>query len=151
MFVIIDDLLEEQDRQSIVEHSFDLDSWYIKGQHPLQEKIIDKVGEFFDLSSMVGYEIWCNSGYPKLHKDIDDELFRNTGKLSFPLCSIVYYASVGDNMIGGQFATKEMILVPKTNRLLAFSKGIEHEVYPFSGDRIAISINPWDKVPMGMG
>ena len=151
MFIIIDDLLEEQDRQSIVEHSYEQDNWFVKGQNPLQEKIIDKVGEFFDLSSMVGYEMWCNLGNPDLHLDKDEELFEKTGKLSFPLCSIVYYASVGDNMIGGQFATKEMILVPKTNRLLAFSKGIEHEVHPFSGDRIAIAMNPWDKVPMGMG
>ena len=149
MFIIIDDLLEEHDRQSIINHSYDIDDiWHTIGQNPIQEKIINKVGNFFDLSDMVGYEMWCNHSNPDTHYDKDEELFSQTGELSFPLCSIVYYAYIGDNMQGGHFATEELVLAPKTNRLLCFSKGIEHGVHPFKGDRVAVAINPWDKIPM---
>ena len=36
---------------------------------------------------------------------------------------------------------------PKTNRAIIFSSNLEHMVEPFTGTRLSVSINPWNKKP----
>jgi len=146
MFVIKDGILDEESRVKVVEHEYSDLNWFKKGDNPVHEQILEKVGKFFDLSEMVGYEMWCNATNPGWHYDKDEDLFNKNGSLSYPICSIVYYAYI--NAEGGDFGSEDLRLAPRTNRLLCFSPGVLHHVYPFQGKRVAIAINPWAKVPM---
>jgi hypothetical protein len=121
-----------------------LDMENIKFGHFALKKILGIAGEYFDLSKTVGCECWShfNTG-PPWHLDQDDELFHRTGEISTPLCSIVYYAKI-NNLKGGDFKTRTESITPIQNSLLVFGPGIEHTIDEFTGDRVSISINPWD-------
>ena len=147
---IIDDALPDPIRRYLL-NTFDYKNpgqtvWYDKDHDPNVSYILDIVGKYFDLSDITGYEIWCNHKAPPWHFDKDERLFNETGELVFPKCSIVYYAMVR-NLEGGDFTSKDVRYTPVTNRLVTFSPGIEHHVYPFTGIRFAVSINPWVKKP----
>ena len=102
-----------------------------------------------DLSGMAGVEQWCHSGTkPNWHTDKDEALFRRTGGLATPLCSIVFYAHI-QWLTGGKFMTENITVEPKTNRLVVFGPGILHGVEDFTGTRVAVAINPWDRKPEG--
>ena len=109
---------------------------------PLKQ-ILDLASSKFDLSGMVGVECWShfNTG-PGWHIDQDDALYHSKAIVNTPICSIVYYASIL-NLQGGEFTTEKETIVPVTNSILAFPPGINHKVEEFSGERIAIAINPW--------
>lgn len=95
-----------------------------------------------------GYEIWSNLHAPSWHLDKDEDLYHQENILNFPNFSIVYYLHVGEDLKGGELCTEDITVKPKTNRLIAFSKGILHKVNEFEGERVAISINPWMKIPL---
>lgn len=106
------------------------------------KKILNKVNQYFDLSTMVGVECWSHiNTHPGWHVDMDDIHFNRTGEKKLPICSIVYYASI--NMIGGDFVTETTRYSPKTNDIITFAPGILHNVEDFTGERIIVAINPW--------
>ena len=125
-------------------------TWYsLNANHIFKDfcvQIIKKTNYYINLTSCVGYEFWTqNNTKPKnMHQDRDEELFTSTGKLSFPLCSIIYYPIVA-NLKGGQLNVDDAIITPKTNRLVIISAGMWHSVEDFTGTRISFLINPWDK------
>jgi len=148
-FIILDNVFDNQVRYSINDFKYEKTNWYELGSNYEQEKLLELAANYFDLKNMIGYEMWCNSetGYaPSWHYDKDEKLFRDESKLSFPICSIVYYPEVVD-LEGGDFITENIALRPLTNRAIFFSPGIYHHVFPYRGKRKAVSINPWDRKP----
>lgn len=147
MLVVIDNIFSEQIRNRILHISkYQLgDGWARKGDFIECDKILNLVGKYFDISKMVGYEIWRNEGVntPGKHIDMDDRMFNEKNIVSYPLCSIVYYASVDSNIQGGEFITNDLSVKPIQNRLICFSPGLEHDVNKFQGHRVSIAINPF--------
>ena len=73
-----------------------------------------------------------------------DEKLADEGILKFPLCSIVYYSCV-KSLLGGRLYVEDDIITPKTNRMIIFAAGARHYVEDFSGHRVSMLINPWDR------
>lgn len=148
-FIVVDNVLSEENRNYLQNFLHQPTNWFVNGDNTIHELLIEKAKDYFDLSSMIGYEMWCNFDMnysPSWHFDKDEKLFRDKNILQFPLCSIVYYPIV-DALHGGEFMTNDIILRPLTNRLVLFSPGIYHHVNPYRGIRKAISINPWNVIP----
>ena len=124
--------------------------WYSYGEDHLFKDIctpfLQLANSYFDLSSCTGYEFWIqNNRRPsRRHIDKDQQLLKEKGIYSFPLCSLIYYPLV-ENLEGGQLQVEDDIITPKTNRLVILSPGIRHYVREFTGNRISLLINPWDK------
>ena len=57
---------------------------------------------------------------------------------------MVYYLIV-ENLDGGQLHVEDDIITPKTNRLVIFSPGKYHYVQPFTGKRVSMLVNPWNR------
>ena len=91
------------------------------------------------------YEFWTrdNTKPPEWHQDKDEKL-ADEGILKFPLCSIVYYSCV-KSLLGGRLYVENDIITPKTNRMIIFAAGARHYVEDFSGHRVSMLINPWDR------
>jgi len=141
MLVVLDNVLSDNDNQKVLDY-IQTDGW-VEGSSPLQP-LLAIAGQYIDLSSMIGYEYWCNSNQQGLdwHTDKDEKLFHTSGQLELPLCSMVYYAKIQD-LAGGEFISNSEIIRPVENRLVLFSAGLMHKVDPYTGTRIAVSINPW--------
>ena len=138
-------ILDELDQPNINEKWYSLDE-----QHPFDNfcnSMIGVANQFINLDSCVGYEFWTqkNTRPSKWHQDKDEQLNGNKSILSFPLCSMVYYLIV-ENLEGGQLHVEDDIITPKTNRLVIFSPGKNHYVQPYTGTRISMLVNPWDRV-----
>ena len=58
---------------------------------------------------------------------------------------MVYYLIV-ENLDGGQLHVEDDIITPKANRLVIFSPGKYHYVQPFTGKRVSMLVNPWNRV-----
>ena len=102
----------------------------------------------YNLSKFSGFEIWShNNTKPPPHYDKDEVLYQTTGKLNFPLCSMVFYIEV-TNVQGGKLFINDDAVIPKTNRLVIFGPKVWHSVEPFSGIRKVLLINPWVKKPL---
>ena len=105
---------------------------------------VNTARNYFDLDKCVGYECWSQSNTPNSNWHYDkDERLAAEGKLSFPLCSMIYYVHVDAK--GGQLHLEDDIITPKNNRLVIFSPGIFHGVDPYQGERVAFLVNPWDR------
>tara|TARA_B100001996_G_C18603151_1_gene570680 strand:- start:649 stop:1134 length:486 start_codon:yes stop_codon:yes gene_type:complete len=151
--IIIDDVFDSKSITSIldfVDDSSSITKWYdLKDghvHHDLCLGLLDIANCHYDLSSCIGYEFWtrlstCVEGW---HYDKDERLSKDKKVVSFPLCSIVYYPYV-KNLKGGRLLLEDDIITPKSNRLVIFAPGIYHNVEEFTGERIAILLNPWDK------
>ena len=150
---IIDDFLTEDQildirRNSFLSENLELDStgtysWdEVKIFHP----IINFTSKYFDLSNCVLYEIWQqnNTRPDGWHKDKDEVLWRE-GILKYPLCTSVYYLDVNVTSGGNLFLEDDIVIEPKTNRLVLFGPDVEHFVQAYSGIRHSIIINPWDR------
>jgi hypothetical protein len=138
-------ILDELDQPNINEKWYSLDE-----QHPFDNfcnSMIGVANQFINLDSCVGYEFWTqkNTRPSKWHQDKDEQLNGNESILSFPLCSMVYYLIV-ENLEGGQLHVEDDIITPKTNRLVIFSPGKYHYVQPYTGTRISMLVNPWNRV-----
>lgn len=158
MLIILDDVLDDINREAVRSY-FTSDeapkkiSWadgsvtsLIAYGSPLS-KILSTVQQYVDISEMVGCEYWYHHNTrPNWHVDKDENLYKQTGAVDYPMYSIVYYADV--DCIGGNFLTDTVSVAPKTNRMLIFSKATTHSVAPFSGTRLSIAVNPWSHKPM---
>ena len=153
MIVVLDDVLSEPDRKTIYEK-------YSNGEKSLTSVWVDKESthsfnlllelaqKFFDIGSYSGFELWTHYGSkPEWHYDKDEFLYRRTGELKFPLCSILYYPFIGDNLIKGEFVTENLKITPITNRAIIFSPGIYHSVNEYVGERFSLILNPWTTKP----
>lgn len=148
-FVILDDVFDESARKEIREYDYrdGMVMWRGLNEPSIHREILDICGRYFDLSSAVGYELWCNKVAPGWHFDKDELAFEKRRQLRFPLCSIVYYPLI-DDLEGGDLCTEDLRVKPKTNRLVVFSRGIKHGVEASTGTRMAVSMNPWSEIPL---
>lgn len=151
--VIIDDILDlksvSEIHKSIDESTRDPFFYTINDSHLYDDfclKMIQIANEFYDLSSYVGYEFWtrlnrCVGGW---HCDKDERLYDEQKIVSYPLCTIIYYPHV--DMKGGELLLGNDKILPKTNRMVIFAPGIPHNVEDFTGDRISMMVNPWNRI-----
>ena len=159
MIIILDDIIDlksnfQRDSMRVLDELNEPninEKWYsLDEQHPFDNfcnSMIGVANQFINLDSCVGYEFWTqkNTRPSKWHQDKDEQLNGNKSILSFPLCSMVYYLIV-ENLEGGQLHVEDDIITPKTNRLVIFSPGKNHYVQPYTGTRISMLVNPWDRV-----
>lgn len=124
------------------------DTWYALEDLSYGSDLFTVAGGFFNLVDTVGCEMHINYHAPYKHYDKDEELFKQTGQLKFPLCGIVYYPFV--SMEGGQiiFPDASIAVTPKTNRAIFFKGNLLHDGVPFNGSRQSIGINPWKEIPL---
>ena len=147
-----DNLLTQGEQESVLTYAtryctYTVDKWIEIDNFDTQtfplNKIINIARPYFDLSSMIGIECWAHFGKKSdPHIDRDEDLFRKTGVVSTPLCSIVYYVDI-QNLKGGSLLIGNNSIEPLSNRLVMFPPGMLHEVEPFTGTRSVLSINPW--------
>lgn len=159
MVIILDDVLDDVNHKAVKEYFAsseearkmnwaDGDLNVLCGYGSPLSKILDAAKKYVDLSSMQGCEYWAHYGTrPNWHIDKDEELYRINGNVDCPICSIVYYADI--DVIGGSFVTDTVSVMPKTNRMILFSRGILHSVTPYSGTRLSVAVNPWSHKPRG--
>ncbi len=157
MLIVIDNVLDEAHRQAVAGFFSQSDEsrimrWEAGGVDSLNGNqspmalLLKAAAAHFDLTSMVGSEYWAHYGTrPDWHVDKDERLYDNSGVIECPLCSIVYYADI--DVVGGNFVTETLSIKPITNRLIAFHPGLLHSVEPFTGTRLAVAVNPWNKKP----
>ena len=152
--VVIDDVLDAESVSKIkesIDESTRNPFFYTMNDNHLYDNfclaMINIASEFYDLSSSVGYEFWTrlNRCVSDWHCDKDEKLYDEQKIVSYPLCTIIYYPHV-DNMRGGELLLGSDKILPKTNRLVIFAPGIPHNVESFTGDRISMMVNPWNRV-----
>ena len=152
--VVIDDVLDAESvskiKKSIDESTRDPFFYTMNDNHLYDNfclAMINIASDFYDLSSSVGYEFWTrlNRCVSDWHCDKDEKLYDEQKIVSYPLCTIIYYPHV-DNMRGGELLLGSDKILPKTNRLVIFAPGIPHNVESFTGDRISMMVNPWNRV-----
>jgi hypothetical protein len=157
MLIVIDNFLPIDKNKEVVNfftnHNASESRWFEGGiQQYLSETCfisdcLKTVSKYYDLSSMIGCEMWChNNTRPGWHYDKDEQLWRETKEIKSPLCSIVYYG-IATDLIGGKFMTKTISVTPKSNRLIIFSPNTHHTVEEYTGNRLAIALNPWNIKP----
>jgi len=124
---------------------------YINNSDIYIKHLIDIADAYYDISKIVGYETWVhNSTRPEgdegdgWHYDRDELSYHVRKVFRFPIFSAVFYLKV-ENLIGGRILIEEERIVPKQNRLVIFGPGHKHAVEEFSGDRVSIVINPWNR------
>jgi hypothetical protein len=158
VLVIIENVLNEELNKIVKEHFFNPSSikemWidgnlnFFKEKNSPLSNCLVQAANYFNLSNMVGCELWHHNGTNVgWHIDKDEKEFKNSGLIKTPICSIVYYASI-ENLNGGNFITETYSIKPITNRQLIFSPNILHSVENFTGTRISIAINPWSYKPL---
>lgn len=151
-FIVLDNVFDEGtvfEFDSLV-HDDKKVIWHDKSEVTIYNKILEVSKDYFDLSNFAGYETWYNSnGTPDWHIDKEISISNNAPNhtAELPICSIIYYPKIED-LKGGEFLTRDMTIVPKSNRLIMFSSDIYHKVNSFTGTRKALPINPWNKKPM---
>lgn len=112
---------------------------------PMCEKLLNKAKNYYDLSTMVGYDFWGHTNN-KLdwHIDKDENI---TDRVSTPLCSIVFYSYIHD-IRGGELVFEDgTTIIPKTNRMVMFDPYVKHKVNPVTGIRKSFNINPFNYIP----
>tara|TARA_B100000287_G_scaffold431060_1_gene487570 strand:- start:1021 stop:1536 length:516 start_codon:yes stop_codon:yes gene_type:complete len=157
--LLLDDVILEEDVLDFDkdEEVYVPEKWYdLDTNHKYQKTclfLIDKVRNYYDLSTIGGYEFWIhhNTRPQQWHIDKDERMMDEKGILSCPLCSIVYYPLVEDLRDGrlhllDENLQEDVIIVPKQNRLVALPTARRHFVEPFTrGRRVAFIVNPWDR------
>ena len=124
--------------------------WHDKSEISIYNKILDISKDYFDLSNFAGYETWYNYKYtPDWHVDKEMSITNNAINYTadLPICSIIYYPTI-ENLKGGEFLTRDITVIPKSNRLIMFSSNTYHKVNLFSGIRKALPVNPWNQKPI---
>lgn len=123
--------------------------WYDVPKLPHQVEILKAAAGFAKFDKYEGFEEWSHNPHwlplPDSHYDKNEELFQETGELSFPLCSCIFYLKVED-LVGADLFLEDIdeLIVPRTNRLVLMQPGLLHKVTEYvSGTRVSININPW--------
>ena len=152
MIHIIDDVLSEEEIEEFEEQIVDLNNIdklvqydQIKFVHP----ILKVASQYFDLTECSGYEIWQHNkteGFLPWHHDRDEILYAKKKIASHPVCGIVYYLSIDEDLNGGEllFENEEKVS-PKKNRMVLFDATLKHCVKDYTGRRHSVNINPWNE------
>ena len=147
--VVLDDVLTtRKELLPLIDNKLEANDWYgVNEDHTYKDfclSILDIAGKYFNLSNAVGYEFWGHNGTkPEWHYDKDETLYKTKQQLVFPLCSTVYYLEASKLRGGELLIGNDLVVVPKTNRLVIFAPGIYHTVKPYEGKRVSLLINPW--------
>ena len=147
--VVLDDVLpDRKELLHLIDEELVPAEWYgINEDHSYKEfclSMLDIAGDYFHLSEAIGYEFWGHNGTrPGWHYDKDEVLYKKDNQLVFPLCSTVYYLEVSKLRGGELLIGNDIVIVPKTNRLVIFAPGIYHTVKPYQGKRVSLLVNPW--------
>ena len=152
MYMVLDQVFDDPTRLAFLNFNYQGGpKWYSMGNNPMHERTIDIARHFFDHNNLVGYEMWRNSTHnfiPEWHVDRDERLAVQEKRYSLPICNIVYYPLVENLKQGGEFYTDDIVITPKTNRLIIMSPGIFHGVKPYDNAiRSVVAINPWERRP----
>ena len=148
--IIIDNVLPTRDNLTdLIDNKINGVNWYNLQQDHLYKdfctSILDITRNYYDLSDVIGYEFWGHNGTRTgWHQDKDEALIYKTGKLKFPVCSTVYYLEVSDLKGGELIIDHDIVIKPKTNRLVIFPPAKFHGVNPFEGKRVSLLVNPWN-------
>lgn len=129
-----------------------LNTWIPRSEIPLVLKpLVANAEKIFDLTDATGFEIWThNQTRADWHVDKDEASFISKKRLSFPICSIVYYVQV-KNLFGGELYFQDgSRILPKVNRQIIFSPGLYHRVSAYQGSRTSLLLNPWKEQPPGL-
>jgi hypothetical protein len=113
-----------------------------------QKQILEYVKDYVPIDNAVGIEEWGHVPetlpFPQKHLDKDEELYKSTGELKFPLCSCIYYHKI-ENLVGADLMVETHKITPESNMLVLLKPGIWHEITQYtSGTRTAVMINVWD-------
>ena len=124
---------------------------YINNPEVYTKRLIDIASKHYDTSKIVGYETWVHSNTrPEgdtgdgWHYDRDELSYHVKKVFRFPIFSAIFYLKA-ENLNGGRLLVEGEKVVPKENRLVIFGPGCKHAVEEFSGDRVSITINPWNR------
>ena len=150
MIVVIDDLFDQEKINYIVNDLPNIkesDGWFDKGVISYLDEIATVVNNYFLVENAAGYEMHKNVVSLGMHYDKDQLLYKRTGRLSYPICGVVYYPKI-ENMSGGELVFDDASITPKTNRLVIFKGDLYHGVNPHTGTRISLGINPWLLKPL---
>jgi hypothetical protein len=152
-YFVFDDVLPmDHGLMKVVDGPSKLNSWIPKQEIPLVlGPLVKNAEKVFDLSGAAGFELWThNHTRPDWHFDKDEESYVAKKKLSFPICSMVYYVHI-ENVFGGELYFKDGTrILPKANRQIIFSPGLYHRVSAYQGSRISLLLNPWKEQPSGL-
>ena len=150
MIVILDDILSEGGRQKVLEKYSNRrnsisETWVDNESADKQcKKLLKIANRFINIKDAAGFELWTHyNTKPGFHFDKDETLFNKTGELKFPLCTILYYPYIDNNLIGGEFVADGIQVKPITNRMIIFSPGVWHGVNEYKNERFSLIINPW--------
>jgi len=121
---------------------------------PFQKKLLEgaknNIGDnFCNFDKAIGVEQWTQDAsqrvLPEMHFDKDETLYEKTGKLNFPLCSIVLYLKV-ENLKGANLLIdSRSTVVPESGKAVYIAPGVLHGVTEFiEGKRISVNLNIWD-------
>ncbi len=156
--MILDNVLDDDHRLATVDYFMQNEEvrqikWHIITKNDLENDnspialLLEQASKYFDLSDMVGVEYWANyNSQSDWHIDKDEKLYKQTGQLKHPICSIVYYANIND-IVGGNLITATESISPITNRMVIFSSNVLHRVEPYTGARLSVAVNPWSNKP----
>lgn len=153
--VVLDNVLPTREKLlHLINNKLEASNWYdLNEDHVYKDfclYILDIAGKYFNLSNAVGYEFWGHNGTKpaEWHYDKDETLYKTKNQLTFPLCSTVYYLEAsnlkgGELLIGNDLV--DLVIGPKTNRLVIFAPGTYHTVKSYEGKRVSLLINPWSR------
>ena len=150
MIVILDDVLSESGRHKVYDKYSNRrnsisETWIDNESADKQcKKLLKIANKFINIKDASGFELWTHyNTKPGFHYDKDEKHFANTGEFRFPLCTLLYYPYIDNNLIGGEFLAEGIQIKPRTNRLVIFSPGLWHGVNEYTNDRFSLIINPW--------
>jgi len=155
--IIIDNFFEDDqflEKFKEVAETFPVEGLWTDAYHRemYTNHIVEKAGKYFDMEKIKGYETWVHSNSKPSadyedgwHYDKDEYRYNLNNILSFPVCSCVFYLKI-QKLIGGDLVIEDVTITPKTNRLIIFGPGKKHYVKDFTGTRISVNINPWNRL-----
>jgi hypothetical protein len=112
------------------------------------KKLLDTAYNYFKFDNVKSYEWWIHQSdntTPKYwHTDLYCKEFYDNGNIILSECSIVYYPIVSF-LNGGELIVNDISITPKMNRAVFMSKGELHKVNAYSGDRVSLAINMFNK------
>ncbi len=156
LFYVHDDVLTPDQHKEMEIFAFQkigshIDCLYTLNACKCFTPLIEIAANHYDLSTALYYELWqqYNPDVVPGHYDKDESLWKRK-IMKTPLCSMVFYHNVSNDIEGGELIIQEEnrkkhYIKPVTNRLVVFQRGLFHWVNDYEGHRHSILCNPWDR------